>query len=326
MVYRNKVGLGTFPLANVFHPLSVQEAESLVTAFIGLGGYYIDTAPMYGNGEIESLLGRTLKSIPRESYYLSTKTVKHVDEHGRLFKSGKYTDIIEQIDHSLQRLQIDYVDLLMVHSPDRNVPIEETLRALEKLQETGKVKELAVSNVDLPELMEYNRTGKIRYVQNRFSLINRSLSPELETYMHDHQISLIPYHLLEIGLLTDLACTEVTLTDTDMRRSLPYWNNENQTVIFRWVRNYLAPMAKNLGMTIGQLNIAWALHQPYIDFIVVGTTNPEYLRTNLLANNMALSDDEITQLDAAYHELEQEILSTYHTSIREFRGLNKKFY
>ena len=326
MVHRNKVGLGTFPLANVFTPISVKEAESLVSRFIDLGGYYIDTAPMYGNGEVEKLLGRVLKSVPRENYFLCTKTVKHVDEQGQLFKSGKYEDVITQIDTSLKRLQVDYVDLLMVHSPDPNVPIDETLRALEKLQDSGKVRQLAVSNVNLSELMAYNSTGKITYVQNRFSLINRSVSQEFETYITEHHISLIPYHLFEIGLLTDKAFQDIPLQGNDMRKTLPYWNNENQTIISQWVRTHLGPMAKRLGMTIGQINISWALRHPYIDFVVVGTTNPTDLATNLLANNMALSDDEMDDLDADYDEFEKEIQSTYHKSVREFRGLNEKFY
>lgn len=326
MTIRNKVGLGTFPLASVFTPISIHDAEHIVSQFIELGGYYIDTAPMYGAGEIEKLLGRALKSIPRENYYLSTKTVKHVDESGKLFKSGKYTDIITQIDTSLQRLKVDYVDLLMVHSPDANTPIEETLQALEKLQEMGKVKELAVSNVDLPELTQYNKTGKIRYVQNKFSLINRSLSPEFIAYLLTNKISFIPYHLLEIGMLTNTALQQITLQDNDFRTTLPYWDLKNRTVISKWVRTYLAPMAKRLGMTISQISIAWALHQQFIDFIIIGTTNTTDLQTNLQTNNIALSDDEISTLDAAYQAFEDEIQSTYHMSIREFRGLNKKFY
>jgi aryl-alcohol dehydrogenase-like predicted oxidoreductase len=176
----NRVGLGTFPLAGVFSPITVDNAETIVRNFIDGGGYYIDVAPMYGNGEIEQLVGRVLRDVPRDNYYLATKTIKLIDSNRRSFKSGKRKDVIEQIDNSLSRLKVDFVDLLMVHSPDDNTPIEETLSAMEELQRMGKVKELAISNVNLDELIQYNATKKIKYVQNRFSLINRSLSPELE--------------------------------------------------------------------------------------------------------------------------------------------------
>jgi myo-inositol catabolism protein IolS len=323
---KNRVGLGTFPLASVFNPIATDDAEKLVKEFIDNGGYYIDTAPLYGNGEIEKLLGRALKDFPREKYYLGTKTVKHVDENGKLFKSGKYEDVVKQIDNSLKRLNVDYVDLLMVHSPDADVPIDETLRALERLQADGKVKELAVSNVNLEELKEYNKTGKIKYVQNRFSLISRSLSPDLEKYFLDNKISLIPYHLLEIGLLTGIAFEDFKLRKGDLREQLPYWNDENQKVIFEWVRNSLSPIAKKLGITIGQLNMSWALHQPFIDFIVVGTTKPEYLKINLKANDIDLSKEVLTEIETAYKNLEQKVKSDYGKTMREFRGLNEKYY
>lgn len=323
---KNKVGLGTFPLAGVFNPISSLEAEKLVSKFIDLGGYYIDTAPLYGSGEIEKLLGKALKTIPRDKYYLMTKTVKHVDDNGKLFKSGKYEDVVKQIDNSLTRLGLDYVDCLMVHSPDKDVPIEETLRAMEELKNVGKVKDLAVSNVNLEELKEYNKTNKIKYVQNSYSLINRSISTELEKYFLDNKIFLIPYHLLEIGLLTGIAFEKFKLREDDLRRQVPYWNQENQDVVFEWVRNSLSPIAEKLGITIGQLNLALALHQPFIDFIIAGTTKPEYLEINLKAGEIKLSKEILTKIENAYTELEQKIKSEYGKSMREFRGLNDKYY
>jgi aryl-alcohol dehydrogenase-like predicted oxidoreductase len=323
---KNRVGLGTFPLAGVFNPISSENAENIVKKFIDLGGYFIDTAPLYGNGEIEKLLGKALKDIPRDKFYICSKTVKHVDEKGNLFKSGKYEDVIKQIDNSLSRLNLDYIDLLMVHSPDSAVPIEETLRAMEELQRAGKVKELAVSNINLEELKEYNKTGKIKYIQNRFSLINRSLSPEFEKYLLDNKIYLIPYHLLEIGLLTGIAFEDYKLREGDLREKLPYWDKKNQEVIFTWVRDTLSPIAKKLGITIGQLNMSWALQQQYIDFIVVGTTNPKYLEINLKAHDIKLDAEALSKIENAYQLLEDNIKTKYNQSMREFRGLNEKYY
>lgn len=323
---KNRVGLGTFPLSGVFNPISITEGEALVSQFINKGGYYIDTAPLYGTGEIEKFLGRALKFFSRDKFYLITKTVKHVDENGNLFKSGKYEDVIKQIDNSLLRLQMDYVDCLMVHSPDADTPIEETLRALEELQKTGKVKDIAVSNVNLDELKEYNKTGKIKYVQNSFSFINRSISSELEKYLLDNKIYLIPYHLLEIGQLTGIAFENFKLREGDLRNKVTYWNEENQKVIFEFVRSKLSPIAKEVGCTIGQLNMAWALHQPFIDFIIVGTTKPEYLDINLRVNDIKLNKEVLLKLEKAYKELEHDVLTKYGKSMREFRGLNEKYY
>lgn len=323
---KNRVGLGTFPLAGVFTATTPSDAQKIILKFIELGGYYFDTAPLYGNGEIEKLLGQTLKEVPRENYYLSSKTVKHVDENGQLFKSGRYSDIVQQIDVSLGRLKTDYVDQLMIHLPDDGTPIEETLRAMEDLQKSGKVKELAVSNVNLEELVQYNVSGKIKYVQNRFSLISRSLSTEFENYLLENRIYLIPYHLLEIGFLTDLALTEFTMRAGDLREKLPYWNSENQKVIFEWVRKYLAPIADRLGITIGQLTIAWTLQLPFVDYVVVGTTSQNTLGQNLETNNIKLDPGTLQQIEDAYYQLESSVLEKYNQPLRQFRGLNTRFY
>lgn len=322
----NRVGLGTFPLANVFTPTTPENAQNIIHKFIELGGYYFDTAPLYGNGEIEKLLGRSLKNIPRDKYYLGTKTVKYVDSDGRVFKSGRYDDVIKQIDNSLSRLNTNYVDLLMVHLPDEDTPIDETLKAMEDLQKAGKVKELAVSNVSLDELVAYNTTGKIKYVQNRFSLISRSLSTEFQNYLLENNIFLIPYHLLEIGLLTNLALEDFHLREGDLREKLPYWNSENQKVIFDWVKNSLGPIATELGVTIGQLTIAWTLSRPFVDYVVVGTTNPDYLQLNLKANDIKLDETTVSRIESAYQGLELFVKQKYNQSLQQFRGLNTRFY
>lgn len=323
---KNKIGLGTFPLVGVFNEIKVKDAENLVRHFLDNGGYYIDTAPMYGNGEMEKLLGRVLKDYSRDSFYLISKTVYNIDDEGQLFKSGKYSDIVAQIDNSLSRLGISYLDQLMVHSPDKNVEIDETLRAIEKIQSDGKAKELAVSNVNLAELKEYNKTGKIKYVQNRFSFISRSIDSEFEKYLLDNAIKLIPYHLLEIGLLTGIALDDFKLRNGDLREKLPYWSTENQKVIFEFVREKLAPLAKELGITIGQLNMAWALKQKIIDFIVVGTTKEKYVDINLKANDINLGVDVLAKLEEMYIEFENKVKEKYKMSLREFRGLNEKYY
>jgi len=322
----NRVGLGTFPLTGVFNEISSEKAEEIVKKFIDLGGHFIDAAPLYGNGQIESLLGRALKNVPREKFYLITKTIKHADENGNYFMSGKYEDIIRQFDNSLQRLRLDFVDQLMIHQPDPNVPIEETLQAMEKLQDDGKVKDLAVSNVFLDELKKYNQTGKIRYVENRFSLINRSLSPEMEKYLLENKINLLPYHLLEIGALTGSSIEGFHLREGDRRNTKHYWNEENQAVISEWIKIAISPIAQKINVTIGQLAIAWALSQPYIDFVIVGTTKEEYLKINLNADKIVLSKETLEEIENAYQSLVTTVFEKSGKTLKDFRGLNEKYY
>lgn len=327
---KNKVGLGTFPLAGVFTKVSQEQAEGVITKFINNGGYYIDTAPLYGFGEIEKLLGKVLKQFPREKYYMITKC-GYVDVEGKTFqtveKSGKYEDVIRECDLSLKKLGVEYIDLYFVHSPDPNTPFEETIKALTKLQEQGKIKNIGVSNVNLKELQEYNQTGKIKFIQNRFSLINRSINQEFANYLLENEIGLIPYQVIERGQLTGKVFENIgNLGSEDLRNNKPDWKKEVLDEIVSWVKDKLSPIAKKKGITIGQLSIAWTFHREYLAFAIVGMTNPKFVQLNLESSKIELDDDTLLEIENAYLDLVSRIREKHGKSVREFRELNEKYY
>jgi aryl-alcohol dehydrogenase-like predicted oxidoreductase len=203
MKQKNRVGLGTFPFSGDFSEVTRDEAKQIVLKFLELGGYYIDTAPLYGFGEVENLLGEALENVPREKYFLISKCgIVGIEEKVKK-KSGKYDDVIIECYKSLERLKAKYIELYLVHSPDPNTPFDETIAALTELKTEGKIRQVGVSNVTLEELEAYNTTGIINFIQNRFSLINRSIALELESYLSKNSIKLIPYNVLDQGQLTD---------------------------------------------------------------------------------------------------------------------------
>ena len=323
---KNKVGLGTFPLAGVFKPIAKEEAINLVRTFLDNGGYYIDTAPVYGMGNVEELLGEVLKGYPRESYYLITKCGYIGIEDRKPLKSGKYDDVIRECEKSIKRLDLDYIDLYFVHSPDPNTPFDETMSALARLKEQGKIKHIGVSNVNLAELKEYNKTGEVEFIQNRFSLLNRSIDDELRDYILKNEIFLIPYQVIDRGQLTGKVFESLNLKDEDLRKGRSDWEPLVLEVISGWVKENLSPIAKKLGITLGQLSIAWALYQKFMGFVVVGSTNKEYILVNLKADKIKLQPEELTQIDVAYGRLKSIVKDKYGKSLREFRGLNEKYY
>ncbi|KKP58109.1 MAG: Aldo/keto reductase [Candidatus Gottesmanbacteria bacterium GW2011_GWA1_34_13] len=327
---KNRVGLGTFPLANVFSKVTENNAEKIVHTFLDSGGYYIDTAPMYGFGEVERLLGKALKGYPRDKFYIATKC-GFIDVEGKTFqtlqKSSKYEDIIRECEISLKRLNLDYIDLYFVHSPDPNTPFDETISALMKLQKSGKIKDIGVSNVNLKELKEYNKFGKVKYIQNRFSLINRSIDKDFVHYLLDKQIKLIPYQVIDRGQLSGKVFEGFeNLRQGDLRIGRSDWLPEKVNIISDWVKENLSSIAKDLGITIGKLSISWALHQKFTGFVIVGQTGTEHLIVALKSNEIILPNYVLEKIDDAYYKLEKEIQNKYHQTIREFRGLNEKFY
>lgn len=254
----------------------------------------------------------------------------YIDVEGKTFqnvqKSCKFDDVIRECEKSLKRLKIDVIDLYFVHSPDPNTPFNETMEALLKLKKQGKIKELGVSNVNLEELKEYNKTGKVSYIQNRFSLINRSIDDEFKKYLLEHNIKQIPYQPIERSQLSDRALGQIKLREGDLRIGRPDWESLQLKTTSGWVKEKLHPIAKRLGIAIEQLVIAWELYQNYIGFVIVGATNTNQVLNNLKGDKIKLSDSILKQLDEVYKDLESQIEKEYGQSVREFRGLNEKFY
>lgn len=326
----NRVGLGTFPLADVFSHISKKDAKNIVRQFINQGGYFIDTAPMYGFGEVEVLLGEVFKEFPRDKFYILTKCI-YIDVEGKTFqtlqKSGKYQDVIRECDNSLKRMGLDYIDLYFSHSPDPNTPFEETIGAMVELKKQGKIKEIGVSNVNLTELKEYNKKGEVKFVQNRFSLINQSIDIEFESYLNENNIKLVPYQVIDRGQLSDRVFNKIEdMRKEDLRIGRSDWLPEKLNVITDWVKEELSPIAKKLNISLEQLSIAWALHQTYMGFVIVGMTKPEIIPVDLKSNDIQLDNKILGEIGMVYKNLEDKIKKVSGLTIREFRGLNEKFY
>jgi len=323
----NRVALGTFPLAGVFNPITKETAFQVVETFFSEGGFYIDTAPMYGYGGVERLLGEVLQSKKRDDFFIISKCGKHIDEAKQAcMPKATYTDVIEQCEQSLKRLKLDYIDLYLIHEPDRVTPYEETMRALIELQKQGKVKDIGISNVTLAELKEFRKYADVKIIQNKFSFINRSIEPDFDRYLSNNDIQFIPYHVLEIAQLTGTVLEEKNLGKNDFRNTLAYFQDEKLNTIRTWVKEYIKPLAQKQGCTIGQLMIAWTLKQNHIPYVLVGTTKSKYMKLNMCSNSIQLSDEMLPLLEQAYNALENHIVHTFNKSTREFRGLNSCYF
>lgn len=324
---KNRVGLGTFPLSGVYNPVSQQQATRVVEQFLELGGYYIDTAPMYGCTRVESLLGTILPNKKRESFYLVSKCGKEMYPLQHTWETkATYTDVIKQCDDSLARLKLEYIDLYLVHSPDKKTPFEETLRAMSDLKTKGKVREIGVSNVTLDELKQYRAHVDIKFVQNRFSFINRSISPEYMTYLKQNNILFIPYEVLELGLLTGSIVEEEQLGKHDVRGTTGFFQGNPLVETRTLVKDIIFPLAREYGFTVAQTMIAWTLLQPQIFFPIVGTIKPEYVKINLKAGDMQINDDMLQKLESSYQKLVRTVKTKYNSSIKDFRSLNNRYY
>src|SRR5579864_2796892 len=257
----NGVGLGTFPFANPFTPVSESSALALIEEFLRRGGEYFDVSPTYAFGAVEEMLGRALRGRRREEFFIST-SCGYVRDGDGYRVSGKYDDVVRDCDESLERLGLDFIDIYMSHIPDPAIPFSETMRALADLRSAGKVRAIAVSNVTLEQLGEYNQGGDVNFVQNRFSLINRSLSSQFIDYCKDNEIGIVAYQVIERGLLTPSKNGLAEYREGDLRRRKPEFATPVQTRLREWVGRAIEPIADQSGSSVTALAIAWALQQP----------------------------------------------------------------
>lgn len=309
------VGLGTFPFSKVFRIIDETDAREVVYAFLDLGGRYIQTAPYYEG--VDPLMGRILRDVPRDRYYLSTLCAKN--RQG--VRTGTYEAIMEQCDDSLGQLGLDHLDLYMTSTTKvTDASFGETIGAMQDLQKQGKIRDIGVANVTLEQLREYNSTGIVQFVQNRFSLINPSIGDEFNRYCSEHGIGLIPYNTIEHGLLTKRILGEFELREDDLRHILPEFRDEAVDVIRRWAIAHLKPIADSADTSIEALAIWWALKQPNAVICVVGATTVEQITSSFGALEIPDEPRILNRLDEAYAALENDIRERYSQGVQEFLG------
>ena len=317
----NGIALGTFPFANVFGKVNESDAIDIIKRYIDCGGDFIHVSLAYNDCEVEKLLGRALKGVSRDAYKLiACCGWGRVD--GKLEKSGKAKDVEECCNGALQRIGVDYLDVLMSHTPDINTPYEDTIDAMAKMQEVGKCKQLCVSNVTIDMLKRYNYSGKVDYIQNRFSLINQDISQEMFDYCDENDIKITTYQSVERGLLTDRVLSGINLSESDLRKKKPEFSDSIQAEIAKWVREYIAPIAERQGMSILSLALSWTLQYRPISSVVCGISKMKYFDDYFVTAQQKLSSVVIGEINNAYEALVADIKNRYGKTVHEFMGLN----
>jgi aryl-alcohol dehydrogenase-like predicted oxidoreductase len=324
MILLNGIGLGTFPFANPFTKVDPKEAKKIVETFIDNGGKYIDTAPTYAFGAVEELLGKILKDFKRDDFFINTSCGFVRDGDG-FKKSGKYDDVIKDCDESLMRLGLNEIDLYISHTPDTetNTPFSETISALDDLKKQGKIKEIGVSNVTLDQLKEYNFSNKVKYVQNRFSLLNQNIETGFTKYCLENEIGIVAFQVIERGLLTERVLNGLKVDSSDLRNKKPEFNDNVKVIIGEWVSDNLLPISKKYQLPLTALSIKWALSNEYIAMCQCGATSTEQVKNNLKAITKT-EGHLLSEIDHAYILLENRLLKEYDMSVTEFMGISMK--
>lgn len=270
------------------------------------GVNWIDTAPVYGLGRSEEVVGRALREIgPARSPYVFTKCGLVWDQETRAIShSLEPASLRREVEASLRRLGVDAIDLYQVHWPgpwgQPPANIEDAWRTLTDLQREGKLRHLGVSNFGVEEMERIRSIAPIGSLQPPYSLLRRKIEEDILPYCLSHDIGVIVYSPMQAGLLTGKMTREriASLPEDDWRGQNPYFVEPRLTPGLQFVE-VLRGVTSRLGRTPGELAVAWALRHPAVTGAIVGFRRPQQVTEILGAAALDLTDDVAAEIESA---------------------------
>jgi aryl-alcohol dehydrogenase-like predicted oxidoreductase len=299
------IGLGCMNLSHAYGvPPSAEQGEQLLRAALDQGVTLFDTAALYGFGRNEELVGRVLKPHRREITLCSKGGMAGVagdDGVLRRVIDGRPEAIRRNCEDSLRRLQTDVIDLYYLHRWDKKVPIEESVGALSRLVEQGKVRTIGLSEVSAATVRKAHAVHPVAAVQTEYSLWTRNPEIAVLSACRELGITFVAFSPVARGFLCD-AVPDVTGFDAkDIRKTMPRFDPENHARNLQLLPPYKA-LAREAGCTPAQLALAWLLHQGQHLVPIPGTTRVDHLKEDLGAADVKLSPELIGRLAALINE------------------------
>jgi len=284
-------------------------------AGLDAGINFIDTAPAYGFGHGEEVVGKAIQGR-RDKVVIATKcglawnTTKGTlffisDEKGRndagqyrIHKTLDPDQVRSDLEGSLRRLGTDYVDLYLTHWQDVTIPIEDTMALLLALKKEGKIRAIGACNAKVPDLERYRSKGAIDADQERYSMLDRDLEKDQLGWCRKNTVAVLAYSPLHHGLLTGKISPEREFKEGDLRRGHASFTPENLKKTGAMLEK-IRPIAERHQLTISQLVIAWTIAQPGLTHALVGARTPQQAVENAKAGTVDLSADELATINAA---------------------------
>lgn len=298
----SKVGIGTAPIGSTpewrvyWGPQDEKTAIRAIQTAIDEGVNWIDTAPFYGWGRAEEIVGKAVKGR-RDDVYVFTKCGTQRDSKGGSFESLKPDDIKRETDASLKRLQTDYIDLMQFHDADPRTPIEDSWRALQELIDDGKIRYGGLSNHTVDLIERALKVGLVTSNQAHYNPLQRRIEKDIMPFSHQHNIGVLGWGSLAEGFLTDEFDLN-KLDAKDFRRK--HWNAqpENSEKI-RKVRETLARIASAHGKKMVDVVLAWELMHPELTGAIIGIRSEKEAREMIAGTELVLTRDEIRDIENA---------------------------
>ncbi len=302
------IGLGTWAFGGDIWWGSQEDSNSIAVLKKALeaGINLIDTAPVYGRGHSEKLIGKFLKEKKvREKVIIATKLGLSW-KNGRIYRDLSRRRMLEEIDESRKRLQTDYIDIYQVHWPDSNTPIAETATTMYEFYKKGLIKAIGVSNYSVEQMQEFMKYSPLHTLQPPYNMFKRDIEKDIIPFCVENNISILSYIPLYSGILTG-KFFKTTKIPSDLCRKNHKDLKEPLFSINKKILEKIEKIALKYNKSLTQLVLNWTYHQRGITSILVGARNLAQLEENLGALNWILRNQDFKEIEKILKEREIEI-------------------
>ncbi len=297
------IGFGCWEIGGGYGHFDESDVFKAVQRALDLGINLFDTAEGYGFGQSEEILGKAL-GTRRDEAIVVTKFGILKDDDGNWYRDSSRESALAAIDRSLKALGTDYVDVYLIHWPDKDVPLEESMGALEEIVQAGKARFVGVSNFRPDQIETCMETRRVDITQYGYHMFDRRLEREVFPTIAEHGIGLMTYGSLAHGLLTGTFTADTTFDESDWRSNgiafnIPLFTEE---VFARNVAavNDLKPIAAGHGKTMAQLALRWALRNPVVSVALIGFRRPEEVEENVAGLDLTLDQETLDEIEAVF--------------------------
>jgi len=305
------VGLGTWAMGGPWQfgwgPQNDNEAIAAISAALDVGINWIDTAPVYGLGHSEELIGKVLKQTNQKPL-IATKCGLLWNEKKEKVGCLKRKSIRQECHASLKRLRVEVIDLYQMHWPDPQEDIEQAWEEMAKLADQDKVRYLGVSNFNVEQIKRLQKIYPVASLQPPYSMLHREVEDELLGYCVRNNIGVVAYSPMQRGLLTGKFSHErlAALPLDDHRRRNPDFQEPQFTATLELVEQ-LKEITERNGRTLAQLAISWVLRRPEVTAAIVGARRPQQIAETAPASDWNLSEEDIEAIEKLLAERQAKI-------------------
>jgi len=300
----SRIALGTWAIGGwMWGGTEEQQAVNTIRTALDLGINLIDTAPVYGFGKSEELVGRALvESGNRDQVIIATKTGLEWDDQGRVIRNSSKQLILKEIDDSLYRLRTDYIDIYQIHWPDPATPFEETAETMNDLYRKGKIKAIGVSNYNPQQMDGFKKYSELHVSQPPYNLFERKIEDDVLPYCIDNNITTLVYGSLCRGLLTGRMQKDTTFKGDDLRKIDPKFQQPRYNQYLKAVTRLDEYAQKNFGTRVIHLAIRWLLDRPGVNVALWGARRPDQLDPVSDILGWKLDESSMESVDAILKE------------------------